>query len=220
MAKIKLDVLIWDLFQRDKWKEARELLERERASDPDNHWLLTQLGVTFYEQRRYKEALPLFLASREIVSDCPLTLWNLAGTLDALGKHGQAIKTYTWLLESKKTSDDDPCWESNEWTESLKTDCVYRLALCFQKQSKKETADRWFRQYVDLLLSGIDGSYSIDDAMQHIRGLHRSGHQNGAKSELEKAVGLLTHAAGIEPKKGRRNTLPDFNAPEILSGSG
>ena len=164
--------------------------------------------------------MQLFLTSREIVADCPLTLWNLAGTFDALKKHAQAIRIYTWLLQSKKSAEDDPCWENEEWAERLKTDCVYRLGVCFQKQGKKETAEDYFRQYVDLLLIGIEGSYSLDDAMRQVHGLHRAGKNGGAESELKRAVKMSLEAAGIAPGKGRRTTLPEWKAGELLSGRG
>src|SRR6185369_1292554 len=118
--------------------------------EPDSHWLLTRLGETYYEQGRYKEALGLLLKSRELVPDCPLTLWHLAGTLDALGDQAGAVRLFTWLLESKKTPEDDPCWESVEWTDSLKADCVYSLGLCFKHNGRKELADYCLRKYIAL----------------------------------------------------------------------
>src|SRR5438094_233377 len=86
MAPDKYKDKIGALLQRGAWEDARKLLERERERNPEDHWLLTQLGVTFYEQQHHDQALPLFQASLQIVPDCPLTLWNLAGTLDAIGK--------------------------------------------------------------------------------------------------------------------------------------
>ena len=56
------------LIQRGQWEEARRLLERERDKEPTNHWVLTQLGVTFYEQRRHEEGSPTF---SRVVRDCP-----------------------------------------------------------------------------------------------------------------------------------------------------
>jgi tetratricopeptide (TPR) repeat protein len=189
MAKDSLSDRIDALFRQCEWEDARGLLEAEREDDPNNHWILTQLGVTFYEQKRYQEALKLLLESRKIVPDCPLTLWNLAGTLDALGKHVEAVRIYTWLLESKKSAREDPCWESKKWAEALKADCVFRLGICFKKLGKKQKADQCFRQYVNLLLSGIDGTYSIEEAMRQVRSLTGSG-KNGA-AELRKAVNAM-----------------------------
>src|SRR5437667_9074470 len=112
MAKDKLGGRIDGLFARREWGEARRLLEKEREKDPENHWVLTQLGVTFYEQHRYREALKLFQASNKLVADCPLTLWHLAGALDAVGKHAEAAKVLAGLIQCKTAAEEDPCWES------------------------------------------------------------------------------------------------------------
>jgi tetratricopeptide (TPR) repeat protein len=187
------------LIQRGEWDEARRLLIREQDKDPTNHWVLTQLGVTFYEQRRYEEALELFLSSRKIVPDCPLTLWNLAGTFDALGKHAKAIRIYTSLLQSNKSPADDPCWESPEWSDALKTDCVYRLGVCFQKLGKKPKAEVCYHQFLNLLSIGIEATYSIDDVKRQMRGLQGMGKTNGIASEVRKAFSATLQASGIEP---------------------
>lgn len=108
MSKAIVTIRINTLFQGAQWAKARQLLEREREKAPMDHWVLTQLGVTYYEERLYKEALALFERSRELVLDCPLTLWNLAGTIDVLGLHAEALEIYSGLLRSKHSSKDDP----------------------------------------------------------------------------------------------------------------
>ncbi len=177
---------IWSLFEREEYDRARALLEKELAGDPNNHWLITQLGVTFYERREYNEALIHFRRSHEILSDCPLTLWNLAGALDAIGRHSEAIRIYTSLLESKATPDVDPCWESEEWSAGLKADCVYRLGICFQNQRKKKAAEHCFRQYLDLLSIGVNGTYPSQDAVEHLRDLC-ARRPNGSR-QFQKAI--------------------------------
>lgn len=122
MASIKKIPTLDDLLEAGEWELARQRLERELGYDPLNHWLLTQIGVTYYECKQYRKSLTWFMKAYKIVPDCPLTLWNIAGALDALRKHALAVKIYSWLLDSKRTSDDDPCWESDEWTDSLKAD--------------------------------------------------------------------------------------------------
>ncbi|MGH7135300.1 MAG: tetratricopeptide repeat protein [Pirellulales bacterium] len=176
----------WSLLKREEYEKARALLEKELLTDPENHWLITQLGVTFYEQRKYDEALRYFRRSREILDDCPLTLWNLAGALDAVGKHSEAIEIYTSLLESKITADIDPCWESEAWSDRLKADCVYRLGVCFQNQRKKKSAKHCYRQYLDLLSIGVDGTYSSQEVVEKLRGL-LPARSNGSR-QLHKAV--------------------------------
>jgi predicted Zn-dependent protease len=46
-----------DLFDREDWSGARRLILPELKKTPDSHWLLDRLSVTYYEQRKYAEAL-------------------------------------------------------------------------------------------------------------------------------------------------------------------
>jgi tetratricopeptide (TPR) repeat protein len=183
------------LIMRDQWEKARALIEKALEKEPASHWLLTQLGETYYEQRQYKKALGLLLKSLDIVPDCPLTLWHLAGTLDALGYAAGALRLYTWLLESKKTPEDDPCWESTEWTDALKTDCVFRIGVCFQHLRRKDKAEACFRRYIDLLLAGAAGSYPIEEALRHIR-QGRHGKPQVVEDELRKAADWVLQTSG------------------------
>jgi tetratricopeptide (TPR) repeat protein len=218
MARFDWGGRVNELFRRSKWDEARALLEKQREQEPANHWLLTQLGVTFYEQKRYKEALKLFRASRRILDDCPLTLWNLAGTLDALGEYEDAVRIYVWLLGSKRTPQEDPCWESPEWANSLKTDCVYRLGVCFQNLGKEQWAEHCYRQYLVLLTLGIDGTYSAADVVRRIRELHGSGSRNSAGNAIRKAFQSTLRIAGVERAKGRGSKSPQFAEQESRVG--
>ena len=179
------------------------LIERELEVDPENHWLLTQLGVTYYERRRYDEALKRFAASFAIVPDCPLTLWNMAGTLDALGKSESAVSFYTWLLESEKSAADDPCWESREWAETLKADCVYRLGGCYRHLGDDKRAAHYYRQYVNFLLVGVEGTYSMDDALRHLRGANGAAH--ATERELRALIRATLKGPGIQRTNGRRS---------------
>jgi tetratricopeptide (TPR) repeat protein len=218
MARVKRNGAIDDLFKRGRWSEARRLLERERTRDPENHWVLTQLGVTFYEQQRYEEALLLFAASLEIVPDCPLTLWNVAGTLDALGKPAQAVSIYTWLLRSDKSPADDPCWESKQWTDVLKADCAYRLGASFTHLGKKQKARNWYLHYLDLLSAGLEGSYSLDDVQRRLRDLRGSEHNGAAEREIRKALQATMQAAGAPPRTKRPDAPPKLDVAELVGG--
>lgn len=215
MAKSKTRS-IETLIQQEDWETARSVIERELQHDPENHWLLAQLGVTFYEQRRYREALsPLFQAF-ELVPDCPLTLWNLAGVLDASGKPALATAIYIWLLRSKKSADDDSCWESAEWTDSLKTDCVYRLGISFKHMNRPESAEHCFRQYINLILAGMNGLYSVDQAAQQIRELPRNGSSRVDRS-VRDAFKSTLQDSGITEFQGEHRKLSKLILPELLT---
>jgi tetratricopeptide (TPR) repeat protein len=206
MAKSTFSNKIDRLFRKNEWTEARKLLESEHARDPESHWILTQWGVTYYEQRRYKEALRLFLKAKAIVSDCPLTMWNLAGIYDALGKHRAAIGIYTWLMESVNSPDDDPCWESKEWTNALKTDCVYALGASYQQLGDQSLAEHCYRQYIDLLLVGIEGTYSIEEARRKIQSLHGIENGQNVETELKKLKAYLARNASTAKRRSLAKT--------------
>ena len=220
MSGDKLSNKVAVLFRQGKWSNARKLLEGKREEEPTNHWVLTQLGVTFYEERRYQEALQLFLASLEIVPDCPLTLWNVAGALDSLDRHGEAVPIYTWLLKTKTSPDKDPCWESKKWADALKTDCVYRLGLCFEHLGKREKAEHCYLQYVSLLATGSEGMYPVNDVLSRIRRL-----SSNADSE-EKKKGFAMRSSQLsrlwsrnQERTEHRVRAPRLNAREPFPGN-
>jgi len=202
--------------QKGHWDAARKLIERALTKQPDNHWLLTQLGVTYYEQGQYRESLTPLLASLDIVPDCPLTLWNLAGALDAIGKSEAAVEIYTWLLRSKKSANDDPCWESKEWANALKADCVYRLGVCFKHLKRWESSDHCFRQYINLLMAGRKGTYTVDDAMRHIREVPARERKKDEK-EVRNAIDSTLGDSGVKSIQGRRRKLPRLSVEELLA---
>jgi len=171
---MSIDQQIESLLATEQWETARALLKQELIKAPTDHWLITQLGVINYEQRKYRSARQQFLRSLKIVGDCPLTLWNLAGALDALGDVERAILIYSSLLRSRKTASDDPCWESQEWSDSLKADCVYRLGVCLQRLGKLKESEEFYRTYLNLLLAGVAGTYSADEVAREIRFTHAS----------------------------------------------
>ena len=214
MASTATEPDLDQLLSEGMWAAARKVIERELAADPDNHWLRTQLGVTHYEQRDYREALKHFAASLAVVPDCPLTLWNVAGTLDALGKSEEAVRVYVWLLRSNRSADDDPCWESEEWANGLKTDCVYRAAVCLKHLGNEEAAGNCFRQYISLLLDGMPGSYPVEDAAREVRGLNGTDKSKAARAAF---AATLRDPAVRALGNGRRG-LPKLDLGELLAG--
>lgn len=193
--------------EKGQWDRAQMLIRRELTNQPENHWLLTQLSVTLYEQCRYSEALEPLVASLKIVPDCPLTLWNLAGTLDALDKPRSAIPIYSWLLRADPG--DDPCWESDAWAESLKTDCVYRLGVCFQRLKRWASAANCFRQYINLLLAGQTGLYSLEEAATRIREINgKGGHRPDRDARAAFASTLR--------ESGQKGKLPKLSLAQLL----
>ncbi len=208
MAQKLLNESIDDLIGREAWSEARDRIEIELADEPDNHWLLTQLAVTLYEEGLYREALRPLSRSLQIVPDCPLTLWNLAGTLDALGESVDAIRIYLWILNNSKGPEDDPCWESLVWTESLQVDCVYRLGESFGRLGDARAAEVCYRRYIDLGLAGLRGSYSLDDASDAIQDLRPTNGTRKLWRDVRRTLDSTIRGSAIRPAPVRSRKPP------------
>lgn len=146
-----------DLIMEEKWDEAKSLIEKELSVSPEDHWLLTQLGAVYYEQHDYLKAMEVLEKSYKIVPDCPLTLWHLAGTADALGQYERAITIYFQLLIDSTS----PCWESPAWTKEMKIDCLYRLGLCFKNLSGNQISQILINEY----LRQEGGTYPIEEVI-------------------------------------------------------
>jgi tetratricopeptide (TPR) repeat protein len=211
MAKLSSRA-IEDLIQQCEWEAARRKIEHALTLDRNNHWLLTQLGVTYYEQEQYEKSLEYFLRSLAIVPECPLTLWNLAGVRAALGAPKDALRIYAWLLSSNKSAQDDPCWESKDWTDSLKADCVYRAGVCFQQVKQWKLAGLCLRHYINVLLSGIDGTYSVEDAVKRIRELPRT-HSPMPLKKLREAVKSVFEGNQVRSVLGPKKLSPQELVP-------
>jgi len=65
----------------------------------DDHWLLTRLGLTYYEEHNYKKALFYETQALRLAPKCPLVLWDYAGTLEMLGRDKEAIAIYRKLVK-------------------------------------------------------------------------------------------------------------------------
>lgn len=203
MAGTKSQRRIEASLRRGDWSAARRLLQLELNRDPNNHWLLTQIGATWYEQRRYKSALKYLIRSIRIVPDCPLTLWNLAGTLDDLNRPEKAIPIYVRLIRSTTRASDDPCWESPEWSDTLKVDCVFRLGVCLMRSGKPWAAEECFRNYVQLVLAGRTGSYSLEDARLEILSLGNRSTLRIPSDDLFERVGAALKSVGVTQSSQR-----------------
>lgn len=121
------------LMEEARYTDAQAIIEAKLQHDPGCHWYLTQLGSCQYEQREYLTSLVTFKRSLEVVPDCPLTIWHLAGTLAALDDRTRALGLYLWILaqpDSKYRT--DACWEGRAWTKSLKAETLERVAVCLK----------------------------------------------------------------------------------------
>ena len=85
-----------------------------------------------------------------------------------------------------------------------------------QHLGKKQAAEHCYRQYVDLLLAGIAGTYPVDAVMRRMRELHAAKKNGAARDELHKVVSTALRASGVEQTR-RRGRPPRIDFRRLLS---
>ena len=151
--------------ERDDWDKARRLLEEELRKTPEDHWLLTRLATTYYEQRNYEKALESSERAIHLAAGCPLVRWDYACALDMLDRTSEAIEQWKYLLKAgPKSIANDPCGEGREWATSLVNDCRYRLALAHADKGEFAKAIHYIRNYLKNRKTGVSSIYEDDEA--------------------------------------------------------
>jgi len=153
--------------EKNDWPRARALLRRALKRDPDSHWLITRLGLTYYEQRQYKRALHYSEKALALSPRCPLVLWDYAGCLDMLGRPKEAISIYRRLIRRgvDRIAHGD-CGEGIAWARGLVADCHYRMAHCYRDLGNTRQAVVSHRRHLALRGPGCRSSYPIDKVRQ------------------------------------------------------
>ena len=163
------------LFKRERWVEARRLLEQRLQAEPKNHWLLTRLGTTYYEKGAYRKALELSEQAYKLAPKCPLVLWDLASTQEMLGDDSRAVKVYKDLFELRlEEASAEECSEGVQWLRSLLSDCFYSVAGCLFRLSVHDMALWFIQQHVEWRMRGARSIYSLKDARALMRDIVRA----------------------------------------------
>ncbi len=182
------------LIEQENWTEARRRIEEELKGDPENHWLLTRLSTTYYEQGDYAQALHWVEKAREFAPNCPLVRWDYAGTLDMLGREREAIGIYRSLLQQGAEGiAADECGEGAVWAQGLLTDCVYRAGRCLEDLGDRRKAADLYGIYLNLVDMGAPSIYPREEAVGRLRKLPGQRRLNIERS-LERAGRELVDA--------------------------
>jgi|ERR1017187_2192746 tetratricopeptide (TPR) repeat protein len=197
MEKDILSDQVNSLFEKERWSEARKLLEVELKQSPRSHWVLDRLSVTYYEQKDYQKALTLIKKAFDLAPQCPLALWDYAGTCAALGQTQKAIRKYHALIEMYPDGfDEDECGEDKNWASSLVMDCFFRLGACFQEIKRNDMATLFFDDYLNLRRKHktLPSLYSTAEAKKRkamIDGQNPASAANSILPEARRAHGML-----------------------------
>lgn len=130
--------------------------------EPDNHWLLTRLGLTYYEQKQYKRALHYEAKALQIEPYCPLVIWDYAGTLDMLGRKKEALSIYRWLASwGEERLAYGPCGEGIQAARSLIADCFYRIGAILEEQGQRKRAIAAYQEHLSRRTRGTRSIYAL-----------------------------------------------------------
>lgn len=158
--KKRMSIIIEGLYQKEQWGKARTLILRELKKNPKNHWYLTRLSGTYYEEHKYQKAREVSDKAVKLAPRCPLTLWDRAGILDMLGKHTQALAIWKRLLKrGTKSVAYGPCGEGLVWARSLLNDCRYEIADTCRNLGKPSQARLYIRSYMKHRSLGVKSIY-------------------------------------------------------------
>jgi len=203
----------------DDWVGARKLIRAGLRRKPDDHWLLTRLATTFYEQRQYQRALNLQLKALQIAPYCPLIIWDYAGSLDMLGRTSEARKLYEWLVGwGEEGVAYCECGEGIRWARSLIADCYYRIGRIWEQKRQRKRALRAYAEHLARRKRGVRSIYPLREVKRRYKqlgGERRTGFLAGQVSvprdfdqmEANKISALFQ---GVEQKatKSTRTSAP------------
>jgi tetratricopeptide (TPR) repeat protein len=148
----------------EDWVGARRLIKAELQDAPKDHWLMSRLALTYYEQREYQQALHWDVLALQEAPYCPVTIWGYAGTLEMLGRLRESLALYRWLLsrgEEQLAYGD--CGEGMRRARSLLADCHYRIASIWERKRQWKRAIAEYDIHFSKRKGGWGSIYPIRD---------------------------------------------------------
>ncbi len=130
----------WD----QQWEAAVKNYRKALEEFPNNHGVLTSLGMAYFELKNFDEALTIYQKAGQISPDDPLTAEKIAQVCERLGKLHECIqsslKAADLFLKSRDTEK-----AVNNWMRILRLDPDHlgahsRLAMIFERGGRKTDA--------------------------------------------------------------------------------
>jgi len=163
--------------QRHDWPGARRLIQSQLRREPGDHWLLTRLSLTYYEQYDYRRALYITKKAIKRAPRCPLVLWDHAGALHMLNCQREAIAIYRRLVaRGPRSIATGECGEGLAQARGLVSDSLYRLGQCYADIGRPKTAVVMLKKALAMRGPGCHSIYPLPEvrtkANQIRRGMH------------------------------------------------
>jgi tetratricopeptide (TPR) repeat protein len=170
------------LIEAEDWKGARKVIRDALREEPESHWLVSRLALTFYEEFKYEKALEYESRALELAPNCPLALWGYAGSLDMLGREREALKIYRRLVgRGAESIAYGECGEGLARARGLVADSLYRMAGCYESLGKRRKAIGFLEEHLARRGAGCHSIYPLREVRKELDEMRRQAHSsNGA----------------------------------------
>ncbi len=161
-------------FKNENYTEAIELLQKALIVEPDNHWILGQLGISYYEIFNYQTALKYSTQAYEIATECQMVLEYHAAILHANGKILESKALYEKLLSrSVEEIAFGECGEGIKNAKSILNDARIGLADIYSDLNEPEKALELFEEHLKLRQRGVFSNLKRKEIVKEINELRK-----------------------------------------------
>jgi tetratricopeptide (TPR) repeat protein len=158
------------LFQEDKYSEARDFILKKIEEYPDDHFWLSRLSTTYYEEKDYNKALQIVEQALKLSPHCPLVLWDYAGALDMLERNDEAIRIYKRLIRRGiNRLAYGECGEGIVNAREYVNDSRYRIGLIYANKGKFNLAQKYLREYINYRNQGFSSIYDLREVKKDLK---------------------------------------------------
>jgi hypothetical protein len=160
------------LINKGKYDEAREWIRAGLKWLPKDHWLLDRMSLTYFEERRYVDALHWSEKAYKNAKSCPMVLWGYANAMEEVGRYENALSLYNKILDKGTAAvAHGECGEGSDGAESLLADSAYRAALCYQNLNRLQEAFESILTHFSMLEQGAKSIYPEPEVRQVLKSL-------------------------------------------------
>jgi tetratricopeptide (TPR) repeat protein len=137
------------LYRERKWAEARIPLEESLRDEPDDHWLLFNIGETYFEERNFEKALEYEERALKIEPRCPKALFDSAEALYELYRPEETIKICKNLIHrGVNRIAYGECGEGLKSARMNVNDCRYLMGLGYADLDNFTLAARYIKSHL------------------------------------------------------------------------
>ena len=157
---------------KEKWKEAKKLLEKLLLNEPKSYWAISNYAIVLYELRDYKMALVYSKKAFSISSTNPLVINYHAAILKVNNRIKEAIAIWEALLKKdiNQIAFED-CQEGLKWTKSLLNDIRFNLSIAYKDIKDIKMAKKYLIKHLENRKSGQFSLYKKNEVLKYLASL-------------------------------------------------